>query len=92
MLSQLLNSVIFIDRLNRMQWKLVGVETFFFVGVEQSLRQGIFGDILIGFMCSECHFDRLHEPDIDKILIFDLVHEVADDIVHLSFHDNANKA
>ena len=69
-----------------MEGKLVGIETFFFVCVEKSLREGILSNIFIGFVSSESHFNRLHEPDVDEVLVFDLFHEVVDHFVHVDFH------
>ena len=65
----------------------VGIEALIFVGVEEALREGVGRDVFISFMGLEGHFNGFHEANIDEIFVFDLIHEVRDNVIHLSRHE-----
>ena len=81
MLSELLDGVFGVDWFNGMEGVFVGEEALGFVGVEEALGEGIFGDVFVGFVGAEGHLDWLHEANVNEILVFDLLHEVVDDLV-----------
>ncbi len=86
--SQLLESGFFVDLLQGTHFELVVVDAGLFLGVEHSLREGIIGHPFVSFVGAQGQLNRFHEPNIDHVFQFDLLHEVADHLGHICLHQS----